>query len=612
MAEKILDLENLLRIPWVDTENGFDISPDGGRICFSWNHSGQWELYELLIDGSTPPKQITRHPGAKFAPRYSPDGNSLAYVIDLDGGENYDVMLYDIANQVHINLTPDTPEAIQPNLSWSPDSKHLALISNRQGEFDVYLLSIEGHTLQRLTDLSKPAFTVEWSPNGRWLAVTVEAKGQEFNTYLVSLEGDKLRSIDVSGHPANARDACWSPDSKQVVFSGDFEGEYNLGVYSLETGHIVWLTNDVGEKLMPDWSSDGRHIVYIHSHREQTWLGMIELPSKTGVSGNNEHSCLTPIRYQVEPGVHHHPRFTPDGSVAICVFDNPRHPDDLWLLSLKDGQFRQLTDSLPTGRMPADFYMPEAVQYPTTDGVMVPALLFRPDREEMPAPAVILIHGGPSWAFQFLWYPIMQHMTSRGWVVLAPNYRGSTGYGKEWQLANRYDLGGVDRQDVTAGIDYLITNGLANPARVAVSGRSHGGFLTMSCMTQNPDRWAAGSAVVPFLNWFTSHANSRGDLQHWDRENMGDPVTNYDLWYERSPYFFLDRIQAPVQLICGENDPRCPASESLAARDKLQSLGKTVDFALYTDEGHAFLKIENVIDAEQRRIAFLARYLDPS
>jgi dipeptidyl aminopeptidase/acylaminoacyl peptidase len=132
----------------------------------------------------------------------------------------------------------------------------------------------------------------------------------------------------------------------------------------------------------------------------------------------------------------------------------------------------------------------------------------------------------------------------------------------------------------------------------------------MTCLTQYPEKWAAGAAVVPFLNWFTSHENSREDLQHWDRENFGDPVADKDLWYERSPYFFLDRIQAPVQLICGENDVRCPASESKQAFQTLKELGRDPEYHLYEDEGHFFLKIENQIKSKTQVADFLGKYLD--
>lgn len=254
--------------------------------------------------------------------------------------------------------------------------------------------------------------------------------------------------------------------------------------------------------------------------------------------------------------------------------------------------------------------MPQEITYPSLDGQPVPALLYQPALPAFnPPPAVINIHGGPTWLFSFLWYPFMSYLAARGVLVLAPNYRGSTGYGRPWQFANRYDLGGGDADDCAAGALFLHSAGLADPRKIAVTGRSHGGYLTMVCLTRFPELWAAGSAVVPFLNWFTAHAASRPDLQFWDRQNFGDPEKDHDRWQERSPFFFLERIQAPVQLISGANDPRCPASEATQAAEKLRRLGKSVELLLYPDEGHVFLKTENLVDAESRRTAFLLRHL---
>ncbi len=139
-------------------------------------------------------------------------------------------------------------------------------------------------------------------------------------------------------------------------------------------------------------------------------------------------------------------------------------------------------------------------------------------------------------------------------------------------------MGGVDNDDCAAGAKYLLEHGLAK--KIAVTGRSHGGYLTMTCLTGYPELFVGGSAVVPFLNWIKSHHESREDLKHWNIENMGDPEDNRELWIARSPYFFLDKVTSPVQMICGENDPRCPASDSMDARDKLIELGKEVEFLL--------------------------------
>lgn len=603
MAPEPLDLEMLLRIPRVDATGGLALAPDGAQAAFSWNRSGRWEIYEILLDNPSRPWQISRGPGGKFAPHYSPDGRYLAYVMDMDGGENYDIYCFDRRTDLQANLTPVTPEALQPNLSWSPDGRQIAFLSDRSGNFKAYTMPLSGEPGQLVLDLPYPAWEARWSPDGRWLAVTVEARGQDYYTYLVPMEAgvsrpeSEARLIAEDGAALNARQVRWSPKGDLLAFASDAPGRYEIGLNAVGTGELTWLTSGEGDKHFPTWSPDGERLAFILSKGPQTWLAVQTIRERS------------PTLFQVKPGVHHAPRFTAQGDGLVFIFESPSRPPDLWRLSFKDETFEQLTDSRPADLEERAFTHPVEVRYPGLDGVPVPALLFKPRNAKELPPAVVVIHGGPNWHFSFAWEPLMQHMAGRGWIVLAPNYRGSTGYGREWQLASRFDLGGVDTADVVAGADYLVAAGLADPRHLAVTGRSHGGYLTMSALTQFPERWAAGSAVVPFLNWFTAHANSREDLQHWDLENFGDPQEHEALWRARSPYFFLDQMRAPVQLIGGANDPRCPASEACAAHAALKALGKEVDLRLYPDEGHSFLKLENLIEAETRRVAFLARHL---
>ncbi len=131
----------------------------------------------------------------------------------------------------------------------------------------------------------------------------------------------------------------------------------------------------------------------------------------------------------------------------------------------------------------------------------------------------------------------------------------------------------------------------------------------MCALTRSPNRWAAGSALVPFLNWFTEFESEREDLQYWDRENMGDPKDDPERFRQASPIFFIENVRAPVQLIAGAHDPRCPMSEPVQARDALEKLGRPSDFVLYEDEGHGFRKTDNRVDALKRRATFLEKYL---
>lgn len=595
----MLDLAQLLQTPYVDTGLKFDVSPDKSSLVFSWNSTGTWRLYQLEINRSSPPRPLTAFPGAQFSPRYSPDGTKIAFAFDLNGSESYHIAIHDLVQQKTTDITPDIAYAHHPNVAWSPDGETLAVLSDAKGQFALYLLPLDCTPPHMIKNVFHPCWDAAWSPDGRWIALESESKASERSIYLVPIgrhsKGPKRSTIQLKaeGRVLNAQQAAWSPDSRQVAFSAEGEEWHEIGVFDFDTQEIAWITNSSGDDVQPAWSPTGNTIGWIHHEGPRT---SFQFKIRDGV-----------IRQaNVGEGVHAWPQFR-DDTYVILLYEDPKHPSDIWELRLDDGKPRALTNSMPDNKNEEEFIYPEEVWYEGMDGAKIPALLYR---AENGSSAVLNLHGGPNWNQQFAWDPLISHMASRGWSVLVPNYRGSTGYGKKWQNASLFDMGGVDNDDCAAGATYLIENRLAVKNKICVTGRSHGGYLTMTCLTGYPHLFAAGSAVVPFLNWIKSHYNSREDLQHWNIENMGDPEENKDLWTARSPYFFLDKVAAPVQLICGENDPRCPASDSMDARDKLYELGKEVDFLLYVGEGHSFLDIRNVLDSEMKRVAFLAQVLD--
>src|SRR3990170_6860678 len=316
-----LDLEQLLTIPSVDTDGGFDISPDGKYAAFSWNPSGQPELYLLPLDGSTPPRQITRGPGGKFAPKFSPQGNRLAYAADLDGSEAFDIWVCDLWQGSHLNLTPGTPEATQLNFSWSPDGAQIAFVCDSSGQFDTYVLPSGGGTARRVLALPHPDWDVRWSPDGVHLAVVSESRGQDYLVTIVSLQDGTQYSLMAEGEIINARQARWSPDGRRLAFSSDFHGFYNIGIYDLESGAIAWVSRGDVDSSTPDWASDGGRLAFVDNNGPDSWITVHDLDGGT---------CTN---YQVDHGVHFTPRFTPDGRQVVVLFENPYRPRDLWLLS---------------------------------------------------------------------------------------------------------------------------------------------------------------------------------------------------------------------------------------------------------------------------------------
>ncbi len=620
------DLAQLLRVPQVHPQ--FNISLDDLKLAFAWNKTGEWQIYEMDLGTSSVPRPVTIGIGGKFNPCYSSDGTRLAYVLDIDGSESYHLVVFDFATSQHKDLTPNISYALQPNFSWSPDGQQLAFLSDEHGHFSTYVISAAGGDARLILDTGHPAWQVEWSPDGKHLAVCCEMYGQDYGIFIVDPESREVtmlchpeRQRRVSGTVAgiltctgvrrkcrsaqndilNAYDPRWSADGTKLTFHSDLHGWFDIAFYNLASKEISWLTRSECDSQSPIFISksiaqcSSPQIAYTQSQGAFNWIEILD-------EGDERK------KYQVGKGIHDGIKFASDLKRMVCTFSSVNRPPDLWMMNVEAGTSFQLTNSMPGELSGEGFIMPEEIYYEGMDGAQVPALLFRPG--QTPAPAVVMIHGGPNWHYSAEWNPLMAYLASKGFVVLAPNYRGSTGYGRDWQYAARYDLGGADTRDVVAGAQYLLREGLAIENKIAVTGRSHGGYLTMTCLTQQPELWCAGSAIVPFMNWIKSHEDSRVDLQHWNIENMGDPKENYERWYNASPYFFLDHVNAPVQLICGENDPRCPASDSIDARDKLVELGKDVELLLYEDEGHAFLKIENIIDSELKRVEFLAKALD--
>jgi dipeptidyl aminopeptidase/acylaminoacyl peptidase len=253
------------------------------------------------------------------------------------------------------------------------------------------------------------------------------------------------------------------------------------------------------------------------------------------------------------------------------------------------------------------------VRYPGADGDEVPALLFFPYAEalrgETLPPAIINIHGGPTAQHHREWNVATQLFVNAGYVVLAPNVRGSTGYGKKWREANRRDWGGKDLEDIARGAAWLGEEGFADGKRIGVYGASYGGYLTLMSLALRPDRFAAGVSVVGVVSWTTMHETTRGDLREYLLRELGDPAKDTTLFRERSPLTHASKIRAPLLILQGENDPRVPRSEAEQVVKALESGGKVHEYHVYEGEGHGFRVTANRIDSLRRALDWFDRHL---
>ena len=587
-------------------------SPDGKSIAFVSNMSGRNNLWLVPAEGGWP-VQLTVSDQLQSSPAWSPDGKWIAYQSDYDGDELWDIFLVSPKTGKVVNVT-STREIAEMDPTWSPDGRYLAYEvkpkTSAAYEIDIYdTLMHEVKHITTGTPQDKGNSNPVWSKDGKYIVYTQEqAKGTDSNVFIAEVAtGTSTLLTPHEGEQRYSNDDI-SPDGKRVLFTSNSANGYdNVGLLEIATRKISWLTHDKWEILGGEFSPDGKHITF-----------------SANVDGNEEiylHDLATgkstalPIPKGVNEPVGGRSAFTNDGSRLLYYHNGPTAPGDLWVYTVATGKSHQVTHSLVAGVRSEDMVEPYLVHYPSRDGKWtISALLYVPfnmARNGQNA-AIVYIHGGPTAQTVNSFNRFIQYAANQGYMVLAPNYRGSTGYGREFQQANLFDMGGGDLQDVLAGVDWIKQTGHLDPKKIAVMGGSYGGYLSMMAVTKAPDVWAAGVPIVPFVNWFTEIQNEDPVLQQSDLATMGDVVKNKALYEDRSPINFIDQIKAPLLLLAGGHDPRCPKSETQQVVDAIKKRGGTVDYKIYENEGHGFARVENQIDAYKRVADFLLAHVVPA
>ena len=587
-------------------------SPDGKSLAFISNMSGRNNLWLVPADGGFP-VQLTVSDQRQTSPAWSPDGKWIAFQSDYEGDEQWDIFLVSPKSGKVVNLT-QTREIAEQNPTWSADGRYLAYEvkakTSAAYEIDVYdMIMREVKHITSNTPQDKGNYNPIWSKDGKYIVYTQErAKGTDSNVFMADLgTGQSALLTPHDGEQLfSANDV--SPDGKSVLLTSNASNGYeNIGTLSLATKKIQWLTKDKWEIRAHNFSLDGKHLVFSANVDGNENIYLHDLA--TGKSSQ------LPITTGVNEPVGGHSAFSPDGSRVLYIHNGPMGPSDLWSYDLAKDTSQQITHSLLAGIRSEDLVEPYLIHYPSRDGKWtISAFLYVPfnmARNGQNA-AIVYIHGGPASQTMNSFNRFIQFAANQGYMVLAPNYRGSTGYGKKFQEANLFDMGSGDLDDVLAGVDWIKQTGHLDPKKIAVMGGSYGGYLSMMAVTKAPDLWAAGVPIVPFVNWFTEIENEDPILRESDMATMGDPAKNQALLRDRSPINFIDKITAPLLLLAGGHDPRCPKSETLQVVDAIKKRGGSVDYKIYDNEGHGFARVENQIDAYKRIADFLLAHVVPA
>jgi dipeptidyl aminopeptidase/acylaminoacyl peptidase len=608
-VEKNLSIEKLYMTRAI---GGTAWSQDGKTIAFISNISGRNNLWLVPAEGGWP-NQLTISDQRQSSPAWSPDGKWIAYQSDYDGDEQWDIFLVSPKTGQVVNLTK-TREIAEMHPRWSPDSRYLAYMvkpkTSSVFEIDVYdMVMRQAKHVTSGTPADKLNESPIWSKDGKWIAYTQhQAKGTDSNIFIAEVVAGQSRVLTPHTSEQLYSASSISPDGKYLLItSNSGNGYQNVALLNIATKKIDWLTQDKWEIHAGDFSPDGRYVSWTANVDGNTEIYQHELA--TGKSSSLPLAQGLNLLGGAESA------FTADGSGLLYHHNGPKAPNDVWVYDMKSGKPHQVTQSLVAGVRSEDMVEPYLVHYPSRDGKWtISAFVYMP--YNLPRngqhPAIVYVHGGPTAQTVNSFNRVVQYVANQGYIVIAPNYRGSTGYGKEFQQANLFDMGGGDLQDVLAAADWIRQTGYVDPKKLILMGGSYGGYLTMMGVTKAPEMWAAGVPIVPFVNWFTEIQNEDPVLQQSDLATMGDPVKEKARYEERSPINFIDQVKAPLLLLAGGHDPRCPKSESQQVADAIKKRGGVVEYKVYENEGHGFARVENQIDAYKRVADFLKAHVPPA
>lgn len=564
-------------------------APDGHAFAFASEYDGRTDLF--VQGASNWPVQITadRPVGGGVNYAWSPDGREVVFA---SGGA---LWLCPATGGAPRRLTLREGNHHTPR--FSPDGRFVSFICNRVDEIDVVVISVDG-AFQRVLNRGRDfPMDPSWSPDSQrviWHAYPYNFMPWDESALIVAeIAGGEPRQIAGAPRTAYAQ-ARFSPDGTRIVCVCDRDGALNVTEMSADGSAQRNLHPDRWEHGEVTYSPDGRHLAYTRNVDGDYTLWTVP-------SGGGAPRPLTN-----EPGRAAGPNWSPDGQRVLYAHESSVAPADVWEVEIASGRRTQHTFAALGGLDASDFVHPEHVTWTSPDGFEVHGLLYLP-KTIVPGehPLVVDIHGGPMNQSRPVWSPLFQLQVQRGWVVIQPNYRGTLGYGRAYREALFGAWGKGDLADNLGGIDLCLQRGLIRGDRVVAWGGSAGGYSTLVCLTEAPDRFAGGIAFYGLYDLYGFGLETHRYERYYVETILGETSENYPLWYERSPLNFVERIRAPLLLLHGDQDPAALPLQSEILIDELKRHRVDWEYAFYHGEGHGFRKVTTNVDAAQRIDRFL-------
>jgi dipeptidyl aminopeptidase/acylaminoacyl peptidase len=584
---------------------GGAFSSDDRYMLVSSNESGIFNAYEIDIATGDRKKLTDSKKESVFANDYVPGTRHVIYSSDKGGNENDHLILL-TSDSIVRDLTPNEKEKAQ-FAGWSRDSKKMYFTSNRRDPrfFDLYSMDTSAWTPNLLYKNENGFDVGAMSDDERYLALVQALTTTSTNVYLVDRQTNKTIKLNSDTVEASNSPIQFSLDNNDLFYTTDEGSEFQyIMKYNIPTGKkeklystnwdVMGMSVSFNEKYRVIYvNEDGRNKLYLFDHKTGK---EIEFPKVEDGDIKGVNISRT------------------ENKMRLTIGDS-KSPNNIYVYDFASKDLKRLTNTLSSEINPDDLVSAQVVRYKSFDGLEIPAIYYKPHQAsaEKKVPAIVMVHGGPGGQARVGYFSLIQFLVNHGYAIIDVNNRGSSGYGKTFFKMDNRNHGDKDLKDVIAAKKYLSSLPYIDSSSIGVMGGSYGGYMTLAALSFHPDEFKAGVDIFGVANWLRT---LKEIPPYWESfknalyEEIGDPNTADTVRLKQySPLLHASNIKKPLMVLQGANDPRVLKVESDEIVEAVKKNNVPVEYVVFNDEGHGFLKKENEIKGYGQILTFLDKYL---
>ncbi|TXE17058.1 S9 family peptidase [Psychroserpens burtonensis] len=582
---------------------GGSFSADNSNLLVSSNRSGIYNVYTIPTKGGEMTAITTSDSTSVFAESYFPNDNRMLLSADGNGDEIDHLFVRDLEGTIK-DITP-TKGAKALFYGWSEDNQYLYYGSNKRDPryFDVYKMSIDDYTSEMIyqDDTGLTFSGMSNDENYFALSKSLNTNDSDLSIYNVTTKETTKVNANQSGNSSED----FSKDNSTFYYTTDDGSEFAyLMSYNLDTKEATKVLEKSWDISGAGFTSEGKYMVVYVNDDGKNAIEVLDSKTMKAIDlPDFGDKSITSVG------------FSDDENWMRMYVGGSNSPSDLYTYNFETKEQHKLTNVLNEEINADDLVTAKVVRYESFDGTVIPAIYYLPKQAsiENKVPAMVWVHGGPGGQTRQGFNSLVQYMVNHGYAVLAVNNRGSSGYGKTFYQMDDLNHGEKDLQDCVEGKNWLASQTEIDGDKIGIIGGSYGGYMTMAALTYTPEEFDVGVNLFGVTNWMRT---LKSIPPYWESMRkslyleLGDPFSADSVRLKRiSPLFHTDKVTKPLIVLQGAQDPRVLQVESDEIVAGVRKNGVPVEYVLFEDEGHGFVKKENQIESYSRILKFLDKHL---